>query len=270
MQSFETYCSGILRRVYGAPVWPAQPVSYTSGKLGLVLLSSGKAAIRTQSEKITVAGAGNLFMTDLPFVLEPLEPCHCLCVVLEGAAADAFCDQLTFPLVQDAGYYPGLTTLLTALCDNSLSGSRVSSVGLELLCNLEPDRAEQQSLPPLIHRAVTRIRTGYANLYGIEELADELGVTKSHLVRVFHAALGVTPGQYLTDVRIETARQLLLQGNTLEVVATLCGFSGANYLCKVFRKRTGQTPVEYRRAMAAAGLTVENDSFAAHAEADLF
>ena len=38
----------------------------------------------------------------------------------------------------------------------------------------------------------------------------------------------------------------------LEVVATLCGFSGANYLCKVFKKETGMTPAEYRRTAQPA------------------
>ena len=80
----------------------------------------------------------------------------------------------------------------------------------------------------------------------MEELADELQVTKSHLVRSFSAALGVTPGRYLTETRIEAARQLLARGHSLEIVATLCGFSGANYLCKVFKKETGMSPAQYR------------------------
>ena len=41
----------------------------------------------------------------------------------------------------------------------------------------------------------------------------------------------------------------------LEVVATLCGFSGANYLCRVFKKETGQSPAQWR---ALAGQTVRS------------
>lgn len=36
----------------------------------------------------------------------------------------------------------------------------------------------------------------------------------------------------------------------LEVVASLCGFSGANYLCRVFKKATGQSPTAWRAAAA--------------------
>ena len=88
----------------------------------------------------------------------------------------------------------------------------------------------------------------------VEELAAELGVSKSHLVRVFHQTLGVTPGRYLTDTRVEAARQLLARGHSLEVVATLCGFSGANYLCKVFKKVTGMSPAQFRSTVQPAPL----------------
>ena len=91
------------------------------------------------------------------------------------------------------------------------------------------------------------MRENYAGLYGVEELSESLGVSKSHLVRVFKAAVGIPPGQYLTEVRIEAAKQLLCHREySLEVIASLCGFSGANYLCRVFKKVTGQSPASWR------------------------
>ena len=51
-------------------------------------------------------------------------------------------------------------------------------------------------------------------------------------------------------MRIEAAQRLVLhREDTLDVVASLCGFSGANYLCRVFKKETGQAPAQWR-AMA--------------------
>ena len=81
----------------------------------------------------------------------------------------------------------------------------------------------------------------------MEELSQRLGVSKSHLVRTFTAAVGVSPGRYLTTVRIEAAMRLLLHREyTLDVIASLCGFSGANYLCRVFKKETGKSPAQWR------------------------
>ncbi len=48
-------------------------------------------------------------------------------------------------------------------------------------------------------------------------------------------------------------RLLLHREYTLDVVASLCGFSGANYLCRVFKKETGQSPAQWR-AMAGQSL----------------
>ena len=67
------------------------------------------------------------------------------------------------------------------------------------------------------------------------------------------AAMGMPPGRYLTQVRVEAAKHLLAHREyPLEVVASLCGFSGANYLCRVFRHATGMTPTAWRAAQTAA------------------
>lgn len=127
-----------------------------------------------------------------------------------------------------------------------------SELCYRLLCELAGADAAGTALPPLVAEAVAQIREHYAGLYGVEELSEALGVSKSHLVRAFKAAMGVTPGQYLTGVRLEAAKLLLARREyPLEVVASLCGFSGANYLCRVFKKATGQTPAAFRAAAAA-------------------
>lgn len=111
---------------------------------------------------------------------------------------------------------------------------------------------------PLVQDAVDCIREEYAFLTGVEDLADRMGVTKSHLIRVFSAEVGVTPGKFLQDVRLDSA-MLLLRGReyTVDMIAGLCGFSGANYFCKVFRKATGESPGAYR-SHAAGERDLEN------------
>ena len=93
------------------------------------------------------------------------------------------------------------------------------------------------------------MRQNFATLYGIDDLSERLGVSKSHLVRPFHEAMGVPPGQYLNQIRLEAAKALLAhRTDSLEMVSHLCGFSGANYFCKVFKKHTGMTPAAFRAA----------------------
>ena len=45
---------------------------------------------------------------------------------------------------------------------------------------------------PLVQAAIEDIRANYAGLYGVEELSERLGVSKSHLVRTFTAAIGLS------------------------------------------------------------------------------
>ncbi|WP_312642148.1 AraC family transcriptional regulator [Hydrogenoanaerobacterium sp.] len=116
------------------------------------------------------------------------------------------------------------------------------------LCALAEERKTTQ-IPPLVEQAAELIRTQYAYLSGIEELADRLGVTKHHLIREFSQHMRVPPGKYLSEVRLENAKLLLQSGKyTLEIVADMVGFAGANYFCKVFKKSNGMTPTEYAQS----------------------
>ena len=154
------------------------------------------------------------------------------------------------------------------------------SEGINLYYHIQTALAEQKvlafaqsaapALPPLVAAAIEDIRRNYAGLYGVEELSERLGVSKSHLVRAFTAALGVSPGRYLTSVRIEAAMRLLLHREyTLDVIASLCGFSGANYLCRVFKKTTGRSPTQWR-AMAGRSALPELSPEQQRLEQELF
>jgi len=96
----------------------------------------------------------------------------------------------------------------------------------------------------------------YAELFGISELSESLEINKSYLIRRFKKEVGISPGKYLQAVRIERAKQLLPRPQfSLEVIAALCGFSGANYFCKVFKKETGETPTVWRNRTAPVSET---------------
>ncbi len=107
----------------------------------------------------------------------------------------------------------------------------------------------KHNYPPLVQDAVAMIEAQYAYLYGIDELADLLEVTKHHLIRVFTASTGTSPGKYLSDIRIFHAKSMLISGEDapLEIIAGACGYSCANYFSKVFKKHTGMTPTDYMK-----------------------
>lgn len=84
----------------------------------------------------------------------------------------------------------------------------------------------------------------------LEELAAEVGYSRSHFLRMFRASTGMTPHHYVMMRRIELARRLLGQAHiTIAEVAGLCGFSSPAHLTAAFRKECGVTPTEFRREL---------------------
>ena len=239
------------------------PLTLSGEGLWVCLVSSGKCTASVPGAGPSPAGAalilppqsvpaGHLILSRAPLSLVPESVCHLLCVQLTGQAASQFLTGLReLPFLAKGGSCPAAAELMGRLAEEKSSHSRArSQLAYALLCELSDADSAAPALPPLVQAAIEDIRANYAGLYGVEELSERLGVSKSHLVRTFTAAIGVPPGRYLTTVRIEAAQRLLLHREyTLDVVACLCGFSGANYLCRVFKKETGQSPAQWR-AMA--------------------
>ena len=79
-------------------------------------------------------------------------------------------------------------------------------------------------------------------------MAEAAGISVSMLYRLFKATFGTTPIEYLNDTRIENAARLLLahRNKTAAEIAVETGFHGASYFGKIFKRKKGVTPSEYR------------------------
>jgi AraC family transcriptional regulator len=84
----------------------------------------------------------------------------------------------------------------------------------------------------------------------LQELAAEIGYSRSHFLRMFRATTGMTPHRYVLKRRLERARHLLEHVDlNIAEVAIMCGFSSQAHLTLAFRKEYGITPTEYRRQL---------------------
>ena len=267
---------------------PEEPLTLRGEGLWVCLISSGKCVVSLSDLELMPAGsalllppqnaaAGHLVLSRGPLTLAPENECHLLCVQLTGQAAEQFLAGLSeLPFLARGETCPAAAELMGRLAAAAGDeppdhhGRMTSQLVFALLCELSGADSAAPALPPLVTAAIEDIRRNYAGLYGVEELSERLGVSKSHLVRAFTAALGVSPGRYLTSVRIEAAMRLLLHREyTLDVIASLCGFSGANYLCRVFKKTTGQSPTQWR-AMAGRSALPELSPEQQRLEQELF
>lgn len=99
------------------------------------------------------------------------------------------------------------------------------------------------------HRAVEQaekyIMENYAEDLGVEDLAQTVGLSRTHFMREFKKSTGQTANQYLTAVRMEQAKVLLLEKSVTET-AFAVGYNDSNYFGSVFKKKTGLTPSQFK------------------------
>jgi AraC-like DNA-binding protein/mannose-6-phosphate isomerase-like protein (cupin superfamily) len=112
--------------------------------------------------------------------------------------------------------------------------------------------SEKTSRVVAIVRQVLEDSFASATETSLDALSARTGVTPFHVIRSFEAATGMSPHQYLIQVRVERARQLLARGTTPSAAAADSGFVDQSHLTFHFKKRFGITPGNYRRCVAVA------------------
>ena len=104
---------------------------------------------------------------------------------------------------------------------------------------------------PQLAAAVHFIHDHLGKPFGIDRVVQAASISRRQLEARFHRVLGCTPYDYLSRKRIERAKQILsASGRTkLHNVSMACGFPSVERMRLVFKRLTGMTPLEYRRAV---------------------
>ena len=81
----------------------------------------------------------------------------------------------------------------------------------------------------------------------IDDMADAVGLGRSVFYGKIKSLVGVSPSDFLRQIRMERALQLIVKSKyTFSEIAYACGFTDPKYFSKCFKKETGMTPTEYR------------------------
>ncbi|HEY8392856.1 MAG TPA: helix-turn-helix domain-containing protein [Capillibacterium sp.] len=100
---------------------------------------------------------------------------------------------------------------------------------------------------PLIAQAVNFLLEHYQEDITLARVAQELKISPGYFSRLFKAEIGVPFKNYLTEIRMEQAKQLLCQGDhPIAEVAAAVGFPDPNYFSEAFRKYAGVSPSQYK------------------------
>ena len=100
-----------------------------------------------------------------------------------------------------------------------------------------------------LYKAIMYINAHYFEEIDLEKLAQHVFVSTYYLSRLFRREMGVTFSDYLTKVRVSRAKELLMEGRTVEDVCGRVGYNDSNYFIKIFKKYVGVTPSKYRKSV---------------------
>ncbi|WP_243156780.1 helix-turn-helix domain-containing protein, partial [Clostridium beijerinckii] len=110
--------------------------------------------------------------------------------------------------------------------------------------NLPSNHTKKTVVDLLLHKS---IYSPYESIK-IKDFSASLGLSSVQFTRRFHKCIGTTPIEYITSLRLRRAQVLLLRTeDTLDCIASKCGYDNGFYLSRVFAKNLGISPSDYRK-----------------------
>jgi AraC-like DNA-binding protein len=111
---------------------------------------------------------------------------------------------------------------------------------------------DQSSLRPIpadvrsVRESQEYLNAHFGEDVSLTQLAQAVQSSPFHLLRTFRRIVGLTPHAYLTQVRVQQAKRLLLANHTITQVALDTGFTDQSHFTRRFKQIVGVTPGQYR------------------------
>lgn len=159
-----------------------------------------------------------------------------------------------------AGGSASMDMMLNLITETN-GGKLSANISEQFMCDRIRGHHDRQRTPlqhhlgtsqPKLTEAVTLMEANIEEPMSLDELSRYVGVSRRHLERLFRKYLNCVPTRYYMDLRLNRARQLLLQtGNSIVDVALACGFVSATHFTKCYRELFGIPPRSERSLQQA-------------------
>lgn len=104
--------------------------------------------------------------------------------------------------------------------------------------------------PPLANDIASYLLRHYREPISLEDISNNTFFSVAYCEREFHKAFGKSIIHYLIDLRISEAKKLLMDTSLpSSVIAGMVGFEDPNYFSRIFKKRIGFSPIQYRASI---------------------
>lgn len=111
---------------------------------------------------------------------------------------------------------------------------------------LSPEMSQRMYSSP-VSRCIRMLEEQYAEDLSLETISAEIAVSKNYFCYLFKRETGVSVWNYLTNIRIRRAKELLLQTDMKSYeISFQVGYDNPGYFSKIFKKLEGMTPNEFR------------------------
>lgn len=243
------------------------------------LVISGKGTFQSAGHTWGLQ-TGDLFLAVpnqlVAYTADEQQPWEYCWVGFNGACAHKLVSQLPFTDAEPIHHTKDLDTLRDHLKNLFLSrglepqdeAAMLGHLYLFMAALMRETRKQRprttSSASQYVLNAIKYIQFNYSHDISIDDVAKSVGVSRSHLYRVFMSNIGKSPIDYLTEYRINEACKLLRTGSlSIAEVAISVGFFDQFYFSRVFKKAMGLPPSKYiaeQERLAAKELAPEDEA----------
>lgn len=109
-------------------------------------------------------------------------------------------------------------------------------------------KQEKNEIPSWLEITYEKMKNPKNFIEGVQRLFDISGKSREHTTRCIKKYYGVTPTQFVSNMRLEYSANLLLISNLgISQICYECGFENLSWFYKIFEKKYSMTPNEYRK-----------------------
>ncbi|MCE3228965.1 MAG: transcriptional regulator, AraC family [Bacteroidota bacterium] len=88
----------------------------------------------------------------------------------------------------------------------------------------------------------------YATVIRLDEISDAACFSRFHFIRLFKKFYGITPNQFLAELRIAKAKEFLKQGKSVSETCFMVGFDSETTFAALFKKTVGRSPSKFKKS----------------------
>jgi AraC family transcriptional regulator, arabinose operon regulatory protein len=223
----------------------------------------GRGELRVNDEVYIIKENEGMFLTPhVPHEYYPVTSEWQVCwVSFNGSVIDDIMLSLQFinsgkiVLTNAESLYRMLQELMDRLEENHTSSTmQCSELLYSVILKLRQDSVYIESKSRLqqitqLNPVLRYIEEYYHQPLTLEVLAQQLNVTEQYTCLLFQQSLGIRPFEYVTRVRIQKAKKLLLKNNQISVqdIARQVGYEHPSYFIKRFKEQENVTPTIFRK-----------------------